>query len=803
MKFKYTWRSVIAVSMSIILLTAVLVGNQGILIQADSVVRQQNIAKILIDENGKLNCTIESNVTKESMAANKLFAYESQGKYYFLLPSFLNLEETEIKLESSTNETVLFDGKSQGKLEKGDLSLGNHILSFQGKSYEIIVKQSAKVTSMFITTDDPLEYIHSSKKNKTTGNMTLVTNEGQLEFDGGLTQIKTRGNSTFYDKKKPYQIKLSKAADLLGLGSGKTWILLANAYDESSIRNKLVFDMAQAVGLSNNMSSDWVDLYINGEYHGNYLLSEKIEIAKNRVDIKNLEKETEAVNSGVELSSYTAFGKAEGEKGKAKGVQIPNNPSDITGGYLLEVEASSRYAEESSGFVTKRNQPVVIKSPEYASSSQANYILDVFQKFEDALYAKDGINPNTGKSYEEYFDMTSFVKRYIIDEISRNVDAGVTSSFFYKPEGEDSLVYSGPCWDYDTALGRAWGDFASAEGLGYPYFTEDYTANWYEALYRFPEFKKQIRSIYNETFRPVLEEMLSTGLANYADTLQESLTMNEVRWPVDEDKIGFEEDYKVVLNFLTRRIEWLNKTWLPITPEEMATPTPTKTPSVSPSVQPTLEPTKAPSVSPSVQPTLEPTKAPSVSPSVAPTLEPTKVPSTKPVTPSPVPSVEATSKPTTTPSPKVTLTKKSATLYTKGLTTLHLKYNVFNTKEKPVFRSSNTKVAVVDKNGKVTAKKKGNAIITASVKGASSTCKITVKQPTLSVSKSKLVVKKNKTVSINAKATPTKTITYKSNNKKIATVTKDGKVKGLRSGTTEIFVSCNGVTKKIMITVVK
>jgi len=117
--------------------------------------------------------------------------------------------------------------------------------------------------------------------------------------------------------------------------------------------------------------------------------------------------------------------------------------------------------------------------------------------------------------------------------------------------------------------------------------------------------------------------------------------------------------------------------------------------------------------------------------------------------------------------------------------------------------SSNTKVAVVDKNGKVTAKKKGNAIITASVKGASSTCKITVKQPTLSVSKSKLVVKKNKTVSINAKATPTKTITYKSNNKKIATVTKDGKVKGLRSGTTEIFVSCNGVTKKIMITVVK
>ncbi len=98
----------------------------------------------------------------------------------------------------------------------------------------------------------------------------------------------------------------------------------------------------------------------------------------------------------------------------------------------------------SSGFVTNHNQPVVIKSPEYASQKQALYIMDVFQKFKYALYTSAGIHPKTERSYENSFDLDSFVKRYIIAEITRNIEAGVSSNFFYEPAVENQPVYFVP-----------------------------------------------------------------------------------------------------------------------------------------------------------------------------------------------------------------------------------------------------------------------------------------------------------------------------------------------------------------------
>ena len=581
MNFKGIWKTTIAICLCIVITGTAFLGGEISLINASTAVKQKNTAVFTISDTEELTCTIESSVTKETRAADKIKAFVREKIYYFLLPSYLELNKTEIRVKSSAGETILFDNRSQEQLGVGDFTLGEHTLRVGEKTFQIVVKQSSRVASMFVTTDAPLSYIHESKKNKTTGAMTLVTKDGVLEYDDALSQVKARGNTTFHARKKPYQIKLANEADLLGMGKAKTWILLANAFDESGIRNKLIYDLAQGVGLASSMSGDWVDLYMNGEYYGNYLLSEKVEIAKNRVDIKNLEKESEKANPGMELSEFSEFGVREGEKGGIKGVMIPNEPADITGGYLLEVDAFSRYAEEASGFVTNRNQPVVIKSPEYVSVNQAAYILDVFQKFEDAIYAKDGRHPVTKKMYSEYFDMPSFIKRYIIDEISRNIDAGVTSSFFYKPEGEDSLVYSGPCWDYDMALGRAMGFVQWPEGLGYPNFTESNTPNWYEALYRFPEFKIGVRVIYNEIFRPVLDQMINEDIPRYIEKLKDSLEMNEVRWPLQEEHIGYGAEQKVVVEFLKKRVGWLNKTWLPASEEEMPKPT----------VEPTLEPT--------------------------------------------------------------------------------------------------------------------------------------------------------------------------------------------------------------------
>lgn len=149
----------------------------------------------------------------------------------------------------------------------------------------------------------------------------------------------------------------------------------------------------------------------------------------------------------------------------------------------------------------------------------------------------------------------------------------------------------------------------------------------------------------------------------------------------------------------------------------------------------------------------------------------------------------------------ITLNKKTATIY-KGKTTT-LKATVTGAEAaKVTFTSNNTKVATVNKTtGKVTAKAKGTATITAKYGDVKVTCKVTVKNPTLTPSKTSASVKVGKTTKITAKATPSGKVTYKSSNKKVATVSSNGTIKGIKKGTAKITVTCNGVSKTVKVTV--
>ncbi len=106
-----------------------------------------------------------------------------------------------------------------------------------------------------------------------------------IEGDIGTGEIKGRGNYTWTLAKKPYQIKLDGSKPVLGMGAAKTWILLANYADASLMRNKLAYDLGASLGLHGSPDSRWVDLRINGEYRGNYLITEKVEVKKNRVEL--------------------------------------------------------------------------------------------------------------------------------------------------------------------------------------------------------------------------------------------------------------------------------------------------------------------------------------------------------------------------------------------------------------------------------------------------------------------------------------------------------------------------------------
>ena len=250
-------------------------------------------------------------------------------------------------------------------------------------------------------------------------------------------------------------------------------------------------------------------------------------------------------------------------------------------------------------------------------------------------------------------------------------------------------------------------------------------------------------------------------------------------------------------------------------PTMIPTPTPTVTPTQVPTPTPTVAPTTAPTPTPTVAPTTAPTQVPTPTPTVAPTTTPTQVPTPTPTVPTPaateVPSstpdatpVILPTLPTVTPLPPTseprafTLNKTSVTLYTKGKKIIQLSAD---TESVVKYTSDNEKVAAVDENGRVTAKKAGTALITASADGYQSTCRIVVKKPTFQVAKKMIKVKKGKKARIIVKVCPSTKVVFASANKKIAAVTKKGMLKGMKKGRTKIKVKCYGITKTVIVIV--
>lgn len=153
----------------------------------------------------------------------------------------------------------------------------------------------------------------------------------------------------------------------------------------------------------------------------------------------------------------------------------------------------------------------------------------------------------------------------------------------------------------------------------------------------------------------------------------------------------------------------------------------------------------------------------------------------------------------TVKAPSVKFAKKSAVVY-KGKTAT-VKATLAGVSS-VTYKSSNTKIATVNsKTGTVKGIKAGTVTITATSGKLKATYKLTVKNPTFTLTKSSATIAKGKTTTIRSKATPVSTVTYTSSNKKVATVTGKGVVKGISKGKATIIVKCNGITKKFVVTV--
>ena len=417
---------------------------------------------------------------------------------------------------------------------------------------EVSFLQSENLSAMFLdTASGSLENIHADKTVKEAASLRLVDSAGNSSYGGAAEYIKTRGNSTWNLDKKAYQIKLSKEAGLLNMPAAKHWILLANAIDDTLMKNELVFGYAERYTCVPSIRGEFIDLYINGDYLGNYYLCEKVEVGKNRLDIADLETATEALNRSDSYDNLTPY---VSEDGRIKAFQGLTDPEDITGGYLVEHLPADEFEEEDNGFRTLTGECYSIVSPSPATVGQAEYICGLFDEMESAMAQPDGINPVTGKHLDSWAD------KDVTEEVFHDPDAVAASMYLYKDrDSADPLIHCGPMWDYDRAMGSYGSEMYgidSARQVGnYGIYVRQ--------LMAFDEVSSLVYDKFQSNMVPYVENRVKADIYELNQKIEASADMDLVRW---NQIHGYYADRNASVNylayFLEEKTEYLQDVWL-------------------------------------------------------------------------------------------------------------------------------------------------------------------------------------------------------------------------------------------------
>ena len=407
-------------------------------------------------------------------------------------------------------------------------------------------------------TNLPHVYINTFNGNNIVSQTTMVyarmwyvDEQDQVTFYDSLL-IRVRGNSTAGLAKKPYKLKFNEKVKLLGKGrpNTKKWTLLANHGDKTLLRNALTSLMGERTGLKFNPAAKFVDLTLNGEYVGNYQISDQVDVRPHRVNIAEQD--------------------------------LPlTEESNVTGGYLLEADGFFDFVSGVSGFYTSRNSvPVRIHYPDEEDivSRQYDYIRQFVQNFESRLFSQSFTDPSMG--YRSRVDSVSLADWYICTEISANVD-GFFSTYFYK-ERDDDRLYWGPLWDYDIAYNndnrRRDGTSNTEQQLmkdsGYG-SSGNGCREWIQQMWNDPWFARLINRRYRELVDAGMEQYLNQKLDSLTELIDASQQLNYQRWGISTRALRerllystYDQYVNDVRTFLNRHMRFLTTAFASMLPEE-------------------------------------------------------------------------------------------------------------------------------------------------------------------------------------------------------------------------------------------
>ena len=460
----------------------------------------------------------------------------TEKEYSLVMP--YGAKDTEIEITIAGAEAFYIGEKEYRSGGKYVLESGNHTVSCNGGEYYLNIFYTSDIPQIYMTLNDSIEYVNEDKNNETSGQIT-ITDGITTEYDGPLDYIRGRGNMSWNQAKKPYNIKLAAKANLWGMGASKKYALIANQVDEAVIKSKSAIDFAASTGIEYCSESQFVDVYINNEYAGLYAITEKVDVEESRVNILDLDEVNRQLNPGVDFDSLANMGEAgpDGWKycGGYKWVDIPNGMADgLGGGYLLEIEMGERYSTAKSGFVSEYGQPVVLGSPKYATKGQTEYIKEYYQQFEDAILGDGGYNAD-GIHYSEYIDVESMARMYVFQEFVQNLDASITSFYMYKDLNGKLAMCS--AWDMDHSMGedriRNGYDLSRPDNIWVADNTQYWPLNHKKTvltlLCQHTDFRREAVKQWEECFLPNIDR-LHSDMKQLSESIYDSAVANNYKW---------------------------------------------------------------------------------------------------------------------------------------------------------------------------------------------------------------------------------------------------------------------------------
>lgn len=398
--------------------------------------------------------------------------------------------------------------------------------------------------------DEPKVTVAFSIRDKGLGQLNAMT-DPPAHYQG-FAAFEYRGNSTLDADKKSYGFELRDAAGadrdfpLLGLPPEEDWILHASHFDRSFQRNVVTFDLWRKMG-HYAPRTRYCELVVDGEYRGVYILMEKIKRDKNRLDIAKLKPED---NSGDQL----------------------------TGGYIIRLDWNEAPGWYSNFDAFEEEEKLYFQYyyPKYSEITppQETYIAAYIDSFETALFAGDYFHPS-GKRYNDFIDLESWADLFIINEISRSVDAYKLSSFLYKDkQSKGGKLKAGPIWDFDLAFHNA--DYCgNTQVSGWTYQQtaagcDDLTLmpRWWERLLADPAFTHVVRCRWDAHRTQFLaNDSVHVQLDQNAATLSQAQERNFEKWELWGEPVfidprpipnSYAEELDRLKSWFEQRMNWMD-----------------------------------------------------------------------------------------------------------------------------------------------------------------------------------------------------------------------------------------------------